>query len=42
LILKSIPIVVMKVDENESLEYRSSKHVFPTPKEHRDGSGEYA
>jgi hypothetical protein len=29
-ILKSMPIVDMKVDEKESLAYRRSKHVFPT------------
>ena len=32
-ILKSIPIVVMKVGENESLAYLNNKHVFPTPNE---------
>lgn len=26
-----MPMVVMKVGEKESLAYRSSKHVFPTP-----------
>ena len=31
LILKSIPIVVIKVGLNESFAYRSNKHVFPTP-----------
>ncbi len=31
LILKSMPMVVMKVGEKESLAYRSSRHVFPTP-----------
>jgi hypothetical protein len=31
LILKSMPIVVMKVGEKESLAYRSNRHVFPTP-----------
>jgi hypothetical protein len=31
-ILKSIPIVVMKVGEKESLAYLSSKQVLPTPK----------
>ena len=31
LILKSIPIVVMKVGEKESLAYRRRRQVFPTP-----------
>lgn len=31
LILKSMPIVVMKLDENLSSQNRSNKHVFPTP-----------
>lgn len=31
LILKSIPIVVIKVGLKESFAYRSNKHVFPTP-----------
>lgn len=31
LILKSMPIVVMNVDENVPSAYRSSKHVLPTP-----------
>ena len=35
-ILKSIPIVVMKVGENESLAYRNSKHVLPTPNKLKD------
>ena len=33
LILKSIPIVVMKVGEKESFAYRRSRQVFPTPAE---------
>ena len=31
LILKSIPIVVINDDVNESSEYRKSKQDFPTP-----------
>jgi hypothetical protein len=31
LILKSMPIVVINVGENESLAYRRRRHVFPTP-----------
>ncbi len=31
LILKSMPIVVMNVDENVLSAYRSNKHVLPTP-----------
>lgn len=32
LILKSIPIVVMKLGENESSQNLSNKQLFPTPK----------
>jgi len=32
--LKSIPIVVIKVGEKESLAYLNNKQVFPTPKNH--------
>ena len=35
LILKSIPMVVINVGENESLAYLSNRHVFPTPVRHR-------
>ena len=36
LILKSIPMVVIKVGEKESLAYLRSKQVFPTPDEVED------
>lgn len=41
LILKSIPIVVMKVGENVSFAYRSNKHVLPTPAQKREERSQY-
>lgn len=37
LILKSMPIVVIKVGEKESFAYRRSKHVLPTPTINQNG-----
>jgi len=35
LILKSMPMVVMNVGENESLAYLSNRQVFPTPEKYK-------